>query len=689
MPRESMFVSAGKKYVWLMVLVLLVAAALRSVDVGGTPPGLYHDEAYNGLDALKVLDGDLSLYFSANNGREPLFIYLIALSVGVLGRSPWALRLAALAPGLLTVAATYALARTLFSRRVGLLSAAVLSLTLWHVHLSRVGFRAVLLPLFIALAVWQGALGWRSGRRRHWLAAGALYGLSFYTYMAARFTPLALLLFALYLFGTKDGRRRTNILPLPLRFAPGTRVATCLSWATLTFVITVAPLALYTLLHPDIVLARTGQVAVWDASIHGGDFWGTLATHATRTLGMFFWRGDRIWRHNLPWRPVFDPLLGVFFLAGLLRALRRLRRDAAMAFLVLWTATMMLPTLLAEDAPHFLRGVGVLPLVVLFPALGMDWLLGRGRVSPWRVSAVVLALLVGLTSTALAYFSDYARAEQAAYWFESGAVDLAGEVNGFLDSGWDGARMRHGETAGRCVYVDEMLWATWPSLRFLTPHGRDVVLLLPTNGDWPVLEEGQHGTAVFVWPYESWRRIWEARPPATAPESPRTPVEITVRAGPLSQGDRDPQPYTTYRALYIRPVETLPPTLARFQGGVELVGATVEPTAQGVRVRLRWYATAPLGEDYTIFVHYVRDGQRLGQGDAQPAGGHYPTSRWRAGELINDDHPITLSVPLDPARDQIFLGFYRPETGQRLDLLDPAGNPAGTYIALPINEILP
>jgi 4-amino-4-deoxy-L-arabinose transferase-like glycosyltransferase len=695
MPRKSILdLSTDKKYVWLMVLTLLVAAALRLVDVGGTPPGLYHDEAYNGLDALKVLDGDLSLYFSANNGREPLFIYLIALSVGVLGRSPWALRLAAFAPGLLTVAATYALARTLFSRRVGLLSAAVLSLTLWHVHLSRVGFRAVLLPLFVALTVWQGALGWRSGRRRHWLAAGALYGLSFYTYMAVRFTPLALLLFALYLFWTKDERRRTNTLPLatptPLCFGD----CRC-HLPLLAFLVTVAPLALYTLLRPDIVLARTNQVAVWDASIHGGDFWGTLATHTTRTLGMFFWRGDRIWRHNLPWRPVFDPLLGVFFLAGLARTLR-LRQNAAMAFLVLWTATMVLPTLLAEDAPHFLRGVGVLPLVALFPALGMDWLLGRERVSPLRVGVVVLALLVGLTSTAVAYFGDYARAEQAAYWFESGAVELAGEVNGFLDSGWDGAHMRHGEPAERHVYVDEMLWSTWPSLHFLLPHDRSVVSLLPTNGDWPVLKEGQHGTAIFVWPYESWRRIWEARPPVTAPEQPRAPVEISVRAGALSQGDRDPHPYTTYRALYIipfgaahdRPTETLSPVLARFQGGVELVEATVEPTAQGVRVRLRWYATAPLAEDYTIFVHYVRDGQRLGQGDAQPAGGHYSTSRWRAGELINDDHLIILSEPLDPSRDQIFLGFYRPETDQRLDLLDHAGNPAGTYIALPINEIL-
>jgi hypothetical protein len=33
------------------------------------------------------------------------------------------------------------------------------------------------------------------------------------------------------------------------------------------------------------------------------------------------------------------------------------------------------------------------------------------------------------------------------------------------------------------------------------------------------------------------------------------------------------------------------------------------------------------------------------------------------------------------------LGFYRPDDGQRLDLLDQAGNPAGTFFALPVSAI--
>ena len=153
-----------RDFLWWMVAALLVATALRLCAFGQVPPGLYHDEAYHGLDVVDVLQGRLSFYFPANNGREPLFIYIIALAVGLLGRSPFALRMAAFFAGLLTVAATAAMGRVLFSRRVGLLAAAVLAVTLWHVHLSRVGFRAVLLPLFTALAMWQGSLGAKGAR---------------------------------------------------------------------------------------------------------------------------------------------------------------------------------------------------------------------------------------------------------------------------------------------------------------------------------------------------------------------------------------------------------------------------------------------------------------------------------------------------------------------------------------------
>jgi hypothetical protein len=567
--------------------------------------------------------------------------------------------------------------RVLFSRRVGLLAAAVLAVTLWHVHLSRTGFRAVLLPLFIALSVWQGALGGRTGRWRHWLAAGVLYGLSFYTYTASRFTLVALAAFGLYALAVRLATRSQQ--------SPMGRLWRGAGVVALATLVTIAPLAVYAVIHPDVVLGRPGQVSISNPVIHGGDLWGTLGAHTLRTAGMFFVRGDRIWRHNVPWRPVFDPVLGAAFIAGLLVVVRRLRRDPAAGFVLIWTAVMALPTLLAEDAPHFLRGVGVLPVVVFLPALGLDWLadvikskIGRGS---WVVGhSVLLAfpLLFGLVSTAWAYFGNYARDPMTGYWFERGAVALAGRINGFLGTGWDGEQIVRRDpgdppaplVADRRVYLDPGLWEEWPQVRFLVAAPEAVTIGLEGKSpDGP--------TAVFTWPYGDWQRAW-ALLPASA--------EVTVEEGPLSQGDRDPAPYTTYLAFFATPPESAVPALARFSGGVELLSAAVTPAGPDRwRVRLRWRATTLLAEDYTVFLHYLRNGERIAQADSQPGGGRYSTMVWHRGDVVNDDHYVEgIGAPL-PGHDVLRFGLWQPESGAVLYLLDEAGNPAGDWIDVPVD----
>jgi 4-amino-4-deoxy-L-arabinose transferase-like glycosyltransferase len=651
---------------WGMVLVLLVAAGLRLVVFGQVPPGLYHDEAYHGLDASRILEGNFSLYFAENNGREPLFVYLTAVTLGLLGKSPFALRLAAFPVGLLAVAATATLGRALFSRRVGLLAGAVLAVTVWHVHLSRVGFRAVLMPLFTALTVWQVVEGIKSGARRRWLAAGVLYGLCAYTYTAVRFTPFALAAFGLYALAVRFLTRDLRPLLVNRQLWRGVGLA------ALVMLVVAAPLAVHAVRYPEIVLGRPGQVSISNPLIHKGDFWGTVWSHTLRTLGMFFVRGDRIWRHNVPWRPVFDPVLGATFVVGLLVAVRRLRRDLAVGFVVIWTAVMSLPTLLAEDAPHFLRAVGVLPVVVFFPALGLDWLLDRVRGPRLRLALATLPLLFGLGSTIWDYFGDYGRDPVLGYWFQQGAAALAGRVNQFLGVGWDGQRMVRGGPGDRWAYVDPRLWEYWPTIQFLIAAPEAMTLGL--EGEPP-----SNSVAIFTWPFGNWRQVWDLLP---------RPTEFVFEEGPPSRGDNAPDPYATYLAFFATPPDPAEPVLARFSGGVELLGVELAPAgADRLRVRLRWRATAPLEKDYTVFLHYLRDGERIVQADNQPAGGRYPTTLWSRGDVVNDDHIVTgVGSPLQ-GRDVLLFGFWEPESQTVLYWLDEAGNPAGDWIEMPVESL--
>jgi 4-amino-4-deoxy-L-arabinose transferase-like glycosyltransferase len=660
----------------LLVLTLLILGfALRFPGIGQIPPGLYHDEAQHGLDALDVLDGHLSLYFEANNGREPLFVYLVTTAVAVLGRNPIAIRLPSAFVGFVTLAAIYDLARTLWRREAGLWALAVLSVTFWHVHLSRVGFRSVLLPLFTTCYLSQAAKAiQRHGSRSkgHWIAAGALYGASWYTYIAARFTPIAIAVILTYgfIFHRDEVSRRWRG---GLTF-------------TLAALVVLLPLGAYTLWRPDVVLARSGQVSIFNEEINGGNFWATLARQTVATARMFVGQGDRIWRHNLARRPVWDPALGLVFLMGVGIALARFAQDQGGALALLWTATMALPTLLAEDAPHFLRGVGLLPTASLLPTIGLEWLserlravgqrrtralAGTFRALPRLIPAAIIAF--GLASTSYDYFFRYAQAPLTYHWLEGGPVDLAETINTLRGQGWNGERMQRDAHRSYDVYLDAGLWESWSAIPYLVPAS--AVNLLPVRDVVPL----DQGAAFIVWPYDANRR-WEED---VFPFLPR-PAYVRVERGPAGQGDLDPQPYTLAMITRAEPIPEVPAPVARFENGILLRAALVQIVSEdAIRVNLWWEPTGPIAEPYTVFAHYNRDGARIAQHDGQPGLGHLPTTAWVAGDLILDIHPISGVVP-NPEADTLRVGLYDAETGKGVVVYSPDGEPYADAVEVPV-----
>lgn len=98
----------------------------------------------------------------------------------------------------------------------------------------------------------------------------------------------------------------------------------------------------------------------------------------------------------------------------------------------------------------------------------------------------------------------------------------------------------------------------------------------------------------------------------------------------------------------------------------QIVTATDVPS-----VELVWQAgTAPIETDLTVFVQLIdANGVVVAQSDAMPAGGMRPTTTWRTGEYIVDDHYLTWNVNPAPGTARLIVGFYDAATNQRL-LLD-------------------
>jgi 4-amino-4-deoxy-L-arabinose transferase-like glycosyltransferase len=100
--------------------------------------------------------------------------------------------------------------------------------------------------------------------------------------------------------------------------------------------------------------------------------------------------------------------------------------------------------------------------------------------------------------------------------------------------------------------------------------------------------------------------------------------------------------------------------------GYTLPGATAQPGGK-LSLTLHWQAQAPVGADYTVFVHLLdaRD-QIRGQGDGPPVGGFYLTSFWDLGEVVLDERLVSIHDDSPAGSYRLVLGLYLLPTGQRL-----------------------
>ena len=402
----------------LLAGVMLVAVAFRFYDLQNYPPGLFPDEAANGEDAQLILAGDVRPFYERSNGREALFFYLQALMVWLFGVGVWQMHAASAVVGTLTILAIYFATRIWFGKLAGLLAALLLATSHWHVTLSRTGFRAIMVPLFVAL--FTAAVGYTIAavRRRAYgrsygyaILAGLAFAGGFYTYIAYR-VIVGVVGGIVLLLGL--AALHPNIgWPHFRRY--GTQLLVGLGAALFALL----PLAVYFVDHPADLVGRAGQVSVFNPQLQdqfgGGTLAGTILYSLRETLLSFFvGEGDRNWRHAVAGFPLLNPLVGFLFLLGVAWSLRglswvflKIRRGDEVhlgmiyPYLLLLLVGMLLPVITtAEGMPHALRSVGLIfPIFCLAgtaAAVVVRWLAAR-----WQ--AVAVGLAVGALSVAALY----------------------------------------------------------------------------------------------------------------------------------------------------------------------------------------------------------------------------------------------------------------------------------------------
>jgi len=178
-----------------LLLILFLSLSLRLTWLAKYPTGFSADEAafgYNSYSLLLTGKDEWATPFyqlpvtnlkSFGDYKVPLYAFLAAPTIRLFGLTEVAVRLPNAVFGSLSVVAIWLLAYRLFSSRTAILAGGIAAISPWSISLSRGGFEANLITLFLPLAI----TAWIS--RRYTLSAIVL-GINFYSYHSARFLSL-------------------------------------------------------------------------------------------------------------------------------------------------------------------------------------------------------------------------------------------------------------------------------------------------------------------------------------------------------------------------------------------------------------------------------------------------------------------------------------------------------------------
>jgi 4-amino-4-deoxy-L-arabinose transferase-like glycosyltransferase len=332
-------------------LILAFALFLRLYRSSSIPPGVWYDEAQNGIESMAIARGaPLQVFIPRMTMMPAMYFYIASFFTSLIGPDIFALRLVSVVAGVLSVAAFYFFARfALKDVKLALAGAAMLAMSSWHITFSRVAFLGMLTLLLEVVCFY---FYFKAISRRSLLSgviAGAAMGLSLYTFSGADFIPIVVALHCLYLLFAKGKdisvRDRRNMAVIFIAAA-----------------VVAAPLLVYAIENTGLFTKRIQDVSIVN-EIKAQKSLMPLINSAKTHLLMFNYEGDYNGRHNLYKKPMLDFVTGVLLAAGLFIA----AADGAYVFYLIWFLVMLGAgvTTISIEAPQAYRIIAIVPCVYM------------------------------------------------------------------------------------------------------------------------------------------------------------------------------------------------------------------------------------------------------------------------------------------------------------------------------------
>lgn len=372
----------------LLIIVLVLAFALRVVDISNNPPAMYGDELTMVLDVNSILHTGydqtgkfLPLNFSMGGGRPVGYGYLSIPFVAIFGTTELGIRFLSILSGVGLVWGIYYIGKKLFSKKLGLVAAGIMAINPWDISLSRGGFETHL-ALFLSVL---GTIFFLEGNRKKWFYVLSIlsFGLAINTYSTYKLTiPIFTILLLWFINFKKEVLKIRNTLPFVVTIFIGVLFFGLLVYGVFFGSAEGRFLSINVFSQTDLqqkLVQNINEDVTASALPHnisklinnkpleyGGILIGNYLNHFSGDF--LFLHGDGNPRHNMATlgEMYLVEIVTVFF--GLF-ALAKFASKKIGIFLLSWIAVAPLPTMLIGQ-PHALRSSFMLPPLILISALG-------------------------------------------------------------------------------------------------------------------------------------------------------------------------------------------------------------------------------------------------------------------------------------------------------------------------------
>lgn len=646
--------------------LLLIAFALRVYLLDRLPPGLTHDEANHGHEALELLSGVYRYYFPLGYGREPLYAYLLASWMRLIGVSIFSLRLLIPMGMIICYAVVYRWVYTAFCRHTALITLAILAVAWWPLVASRQALRSGLLPLITiglvgaTYTIWQKASAdqsfakfWRSVR---WpmISIAILIGLMLHTYIAARVLWVFIPAFGIYIFLLSKLDRHTpldsqNVVRFWLASFPAIIGGLLLS----------APLFIYLRSNPGLETRldmldgplqalRTGDIVPILKNV-----WGTI-------LGLIWpGQGDKFLAYNIPGKQTLAPLTALFFVIGVGNTVFNWRKPKYI-LLLLWLGVGLAPSLITGPTAATTRSIGALIPIYVLAALGIQALnnyfvyFAEKKNLSLSLSLPIVLTAIWVGSAALfslpAYFSEWGQQPDVRAAYQATMIDA-------LES----APLKQ-TTSGQMVSSVLPGHAHDPTIAEMIVPAQQLADLYWADGRFALIVPAEVDQLQII-------------APASADLHPVFKAFMIEQSVTNMRPD-DLDPFWTHYQLSV-PESANHEALANLGDAIELNSARwlaeTVPSNGVAELLTTWTVLDPknLGNtipyvghpDTNIFVHILQpDGTILSQADQLNA----PSWQWQEGDRIYQVHKIYIPADTKEADYDSVTGVYDRLTGNRL-----------------------